>query len=62
MGEEAVKSPVKAQGPIIGEFEGREAGVDGWVSEKPYRRRGWGGVSGVGWDEIFWRGKWERGM
>ena len=48
-----MKSPVKAQGPIIGEFEGREAGVDGWVSEKPYRRRGWGGVGGVGYGMKF---------
>ena len=62
MGEEAVKSPVKAQGPIRGEFEGRGAGGEGGVSKKPKRRRGGGGVRGVGWDEIFWRGKWERGM
>jgi hypothetical protein len=30
MGGEA-RGPVKARGPSVGEFEGREVGVGGWV-------------------------------
>jgi hypothetical protein len=32
--------PVKAQCPSVGECQGREVGVDGWVGEHPHRSRG----------------------
>jgi hypothetical protein len=31
--------PVKAQCPNVGEFEGSEVGVGGWVGENPHRSR-----------------------
>ena len=49
MGGEAL-GPVKARFPR--EFEGREAGVGGWVWEHPHRSREMGdGVGG------FWEGR-----
>ena len=38
MGGEAL-DPVKAQCPSVGECQGGEAGVGGWVEEHPYRGR-----------------------
>jgi hypothetical protein len=39
MGEEAV-GPVEAQCTSVGECEGGEVGVGGWVGEHPHRSRG----------------------
>lgn len=51
-----VLGPVKAQCPSVGEWQGRQAGVDGCVREYPHRGRGRG-------DEIVGlkRGNWEGG-
>ena len=32
--------PVKAQCPIVGECEGRQVGMGGWVGEHSHRSRG----------------------
>ena len=39
MGGEAL-GPVKAQCPSVGECQGMEAGMGGWVTEHPHRSRG----------------------
>jgi hypothetical protein len=39
LGGEAL-SPVKARCPWVGECQGREVGVGGWVTEHPHRNRG----------------------
>jgi hypothetical protein len=39
MGGKAL-GPVKARCPSVGECQGKEAGVDGWVGEYPNRSRG----------------------
>jgi hypothetical protein len=41
MVEEAF-DPMKALCPSVGEFEGREAGVGGWVGAHPHRAGGVG--------------------
>jgi hypothetical protein len=38
MGGEAL-GPVKAQWPSVGECQGWEAGIGGWVGEHPHRSR-----------------------
>jgi hypothetical protein len=47
-------SSVKAWCPSIGESQGGEEGVDGWVREHPHRSRG--RKEGIG---DFWRGNQE---
>jgi hypothetical protein len=39
MGGEAL-GPVKALYPSVGEFQGKEVGVGGWVEEHPQRGKG----------------------
>jgi hypothetical protein len=39
MGGEAI-GPVKVQCPSVGEHQGDEVGVGGWVREHPHRSRG----------------------
>jgi hypothetical protein len=47
MGREALGS-VKAQCPSVGECQGGEVGVGGWVGEHPHRNRGRGdGTEGL---------------
>jgi hypothetical protein len=46
MGGEA-PDPVKAGCPSVGECQGREAGVGGWVEEHSHRSRGRGDSIGV---------------
>jgi hypothetical protein len=38
--------PMKAQCPSVGEWEGREVGIGGWVGENPHRSSGRG--NGIG--------------
>jgi hypothetical protein len=52
VGGEAL-NPVKAQCPSVGECQGGEVGVGGWVREHPHRSRG----DGI---ENFQRGNQER--
>ena len=47
---------MKAGFPSVGEYQGREAGVGGWVGEHPHRSRG--RADGIG---VFGRGNWEWG-
>jgi hypothetical protein len=35
-----VLGPVMAQRPNVGECQGREAGVSGWMGKHPHRSRG----------------------
>ena len=45
---EEVLGTVKVQYPSVGECQGREAGVGGWVEEHPHRGRGSGdGLGGL---------------
>ena len=53
MGGEAL-GPGKAQCPSVGECQGREVGVGGWV-EKPHRSRGRGDGMGISGGEN-WKG------
>jgi hypothetical protein len=46
---------VKAQCPSVGEFQGSEAGMGGWVGEHPHKSRGRGRGQEV------WRGKIRKG-
>ena len=48
--------PVKAQCTSVGECQGREVGVGGWVGEHPHRSRG----RGRGWR--IPEGKSEKGI
>ena len=43
------RGPVKARFPSVGEYQGREVGVGGWVREHPHRSRGRGNGIGGGW-------------
>jgi hypothetical protein len=52
-----VLGPVKAQCPSVGECQGREVGVGGWVEEHPHRSRG-----RRGWDRRFLEGKLGKGI
>jgi hypothetical protein len=47
--------PVKAQCPRVGECQGKEVGVAGWVEDHTYRSREGGGIGN------FVRGNQERG-
>ena len=48
MGEEALGS-VKAQKTIVGDCEGKEAGVSGWMGPHPHRsRRKWNEIGCCG--------------
>jgi hypothetical protein len=55
IGREAL-GPMKTQCLSVGEFQGGEVGVGGWVGEHPQRSRG--RRDGIG---CFWKGNWERG-
>jgi hypothetical protein len=55
MGGEAL-GPVETQCPNIGECQGGEVGVGGWVGELPHRSRG----KGMGWE--FAEGKQGKGI
>ena len=56
MGGKAI-GPVKARCPNVGECQGGEEGVGGWVGEHPHRSRGRrDGIEG------FQRGNWEWGI
>ena len=46
--EREALGPVKAQCLSVGECQGGEAGVDGWVGEHPHRSKGRGYTMG-GW-------------
>jgi hypothetical protein len=46
--------PVKARCPSVGECQGGEAGVGGWVKEHVTK------AGRKGWDRGFVEGKWEK--
>ena len=55
MGEEAL-GPVKTQCPSVGEYEGGEVGLGGWVGTHPHRSRGRGDAIGGFWGRNQKRG------
>jgi hypothetical protein len=56
MGRQAFFFPVKARCPSVGEYQGWEARVVGWLGKHPHRSME--REDGIG---DFWRGNWERG-